>query len=381
MDKKTSIIIYKGTEYEVRTTVLLELEKMGMQINDSYVEKILQNQSPFSNWSLSYLINIDLNNIKYIGSNSILGRIIKLDKKGDVLDYFETVYDATINGLKGNYTYSFENLHKNGYVPKKQRCIFFGLSISYNYNHPIIKKLNRRIRHSQNWYYGKNKNVIELFTSEIASRMSFEEYLLQKIKFDSFCFVEEIRLGGYLNNDNFDIVPMKKSKYTSHDISSCEDYENRLVKLLSRYSYKEKTLFEKVEDLSQYRKRKGIYILCLTQLKGCYVGQTRKCLATRISQHFTSENSEFDKNYRPSDVKQIYVLPVDETMDLVESDCIAMLGKDICVNALAGGKSIELIKSDTYKAENYLLSDDILKWAITDSINFSEYERDVLENS
>ena len=68
-------------------------------------------------------------------------------------------------------------------------------------------------------------------------------------------------------------------------------------------------------------------------------------------------------------------------MDLVESDCIAMLGKDICVNALAGGKSIELIKSDTYKAENYLLSDDILKWAITDSINFSEYERDVLENS
>ena len=213
-----------------------------------------------------------------------------------------------------------------------------------------------------------------MYTKEIASRMSYNEYVMQGIRWESFVFAECFRSFASGHTE---------SKYTRHNIQSCNDYPERMKLLFQKYSLQGECAFKQVYDLNNVKGFSGIYLLCLPQINGCYVGKTGKCFATRIQQHFTTPNSEFDKKYRPSDIREIYIMQLDETMpmmDKVEEDCIATLGKEICLNALAGGSSIELIKSDKYDEKRHFLPENLIMWVAEDSIRIANYRKECAEN-
>jgi len=372
------IIVYRNAEYEVCEWAIKEAEHNGLAFTDEYITYLLENDSPFSSRSLDLLAHYDIANRKYIGSTGLLGRVVKLDKNGNILGYFESVFDASMDAISGNHKFSFENLHNSDTMLNKETYNFFGIIINTNSSgaeHEIISELNTIIRKNRNRYLGKNKTFREMYTDAVASRMTYDEYVRRGIQWNAFQFGECIR---YL------IGNPSESKYTKHIIENCNDYTERMRNLFQRYSFQTKCAFSRIYDLNKVKGFSGIYLLCLPQIKGCYVGKTGKCFATRIVQHFKTPNSAFDKKYKPTDIKEIYVLQLDETMQLIDSieeDCIATLGKEICLNALAGGKSIELIKSEEYDEKQHLLPPNTLQWVAEDSLNIAMYRTACAENA
>ena len=368
------VIIHRGTEYEVVKWAIDKLNSIGVEFNDEYIDYLLQNNSPFRSESLSILAILDIANKELIGSQGALGRVIKIDKKGQIIAAYDSLFDAAMDALNNNNTYSFERLHVSENTPQKYELDFFGITIkvieqSPDFDYTVIYELNRAIRRCKNKHLGRNKTFKEMYTEKIASRMTYDEYIIQGIRWEAFSFAKFIRLCA---------DPLKEHKYTQHFIENCSDYNDRISDLFQKYSIKDQSAFERIENLNDVKGFTGIYLLCLPQIKGCYVGKTEKCLATRITQHFTKPNSEFDKKYQPSDVKEIFIMQLGETtefIDLIEEDCIATLGKDICLNALAGGTSTEFIKADTYKAEMHFLPQDLIKWTAEDSLSIANYRK------
>ena len=88
-----------------------------------------------------------------------------------------------------------------------------------------------------------------------------------------------------------------------------------------------------------------------------YIGQTEKCLKTRIIQHFNKSQSEFDKSHSLQDVTKIFVLNLPtELLDQVEIDCIASVPSQMLFNVFAGGGLTIMVTSDRYNPTQYLLS-------------------------
>lgn len=366
-------IIYRGLEYQVSERVIEELNSMGQEFDDAYITYLLRNDSPCFSWGLTILSKFDIMNRTYIGKNSLLGRIVKLDKQGNVVAFFDTMYETVMDSINCSNKYSFESFSRNGIVDDKKQYDFFGLQINVSSNAiqtEVIKKLNSEIRRCKNRHHGRNKMFKAGYSKEVASRMSYDEYVMQAIRWHSFCFGDLIH-GLFCDSE---------SKYTKHFTENCGDYSERMKMLFHRYSKNNITLFEKIKDLNEIRGFSGIYLLCLPQIKGCYVGKTEKCFATRIPQHFTTPNSAFDKKYIPTDIQDIYILQLDEMMpliNLIEEDCIAVLGKEVCLNAVAGGYSIELIKSDRYDEKEHFLSLNDLNWVVEDAFNITQYRKNL----
>ena len=372
-------IIHRGTEHEVVKWAIDQLNSMGVEFNDEYIDYLLQNNCPFNPTKLSILAILDIANKELIGPHGVLGRVIKIDKQGQIIATFDSIFDAALDALNCSNKYSFERLHTIGCDPQKYELDFFGITIkaieqSPDFDYTVIYELNRTIKRCKNKHLGRNKTFKEMYTEKIASRMTYDEYIIQGIRWETFSFAKFIRLCA---------DPLKEHKYTQHIIENCSDYNDRISDLFQKYSIKDQSAFERIDNLNSVKECAGIYLLCFPQIKGCYVGKTEKCLATRITQHFTKPNSEFDKKYQPSDVKEIFIMQLGETtefINLIEEDCIATLGKDICLNALAGGTSIEFIKSDTYHAEEHFLPQNIVMWAAEDSLAISSYRKDCADD-
>ena len=358
MESSKRVVLYHDNEIEVSEWAVSEIESIGLTFNDHYISCLLENDSPWKRCGLTILVHYDFLNRKYIGVNGLLGRIIKIDKKDNLIKLYDTVFEAVLDSLNDKYLFSFEKLYLNESTYKKQTQKFFGISIKINTVNPLIQQLNKTIRRCKNKYYGNNKVFLEMFSEEISTNMSFEEYTIQGVRWEAFTFgayIDSLLREGPVDNDN---------KYVVHNIEQCKNYDVRLEKLFRRYSKDGQTLFKQIYDLKKAKGLFGIYLLCLPQIKGCYVGQTKKCFATRISQHFTMPHTAFDNTYVPADIREIYILPfrqISNLIDVVEEDCIAFLGKEICLNAVAGGTSIEFIKSENYDPSQYLLSNDLLK--------------------
>ena len=377
MSSPKRIIVYRNVEYEVYEQTIKEVEDNGLAFTDEYITYLLENDSPWSFSGLDLLARFDVLNKTYVGLNGLLGKVVKLDKNGGVIKSFETVLDAAMDTVNGG-RYSFERFHEEGVGLSKVTYDFFEIKIN---TYPggmadeIVRVLNKTIRRIRNRCLGKNKTFREMYMDGVASQMTYEEYVLRGMRWEAFLFGYSIR--------NF-VNISAESQYTEHNIEMCGDYMERLDLLLRKYSVDGATVFEQVQDLNKVKGFAGIYLLCLPQIKGCYVGKTEKCFATRIKQHFTTPNSAFDTKYKPTDIKEIYVLQLDETMQLIDSieeDCIATLGKEICLNTLAGGKSIELIKSEEYDEKQHLLPPNILQWIAEDSLNIAMYRATCVENN
>ncbi|MBQ1195785.1 MAG: GIY-YIG nuclease family protein [Clostridia bacterium] len=379
MDIPKRLVPYGNSEYEVCEWAIEDVNKLGLEFDEAYISYLLTNQSPWSSWSLTVLASIDILNRKHIGKGSTLGRVVSIDRNGSIIACFENLFDAVMGTLNSNYTYSFEKVYDCSNLPQKQVYDFFGLKIkvkSFDEWDDIIGNLNKTIRRCKNRYFGKNKIFREMYNEGVSSRMSYDDYVIKGIRWDCFNFGQFLRGLNNVSSESIGRNSDLESKCTQHNIEKCNDYEVRLNNLFERYSIDGTVAFKKMYDLNEVRGRTGIYILCFPQIKGCYVGKTTKCFARRIPQHFTTPNSAFDRKYCPDDVKEIFVLQLYETqfmVDAIESDCIASLGSEICLNAVAGGESIDFIKSERYDSNKYQIDLDLVKWASQDSINIANY--------
>lgn len=375
--KKT--IIYQNIEYEVCEWAIEKLKSIGISYEDEYISYLLQYDNPLSSQRLDILGNMDYINRQYIGTGSLLGRIVKIDKNGIICDYFENLFDAVIDSLNCNNKYSYEKLHNNGIYQSKITYDFFGTKInvvSKGKEIDAIKKLNSHIRTCKNGYWDKNNHFNKIYHSfHISSKLTYDEFKMQYLRWLSLSF------SGYFQYHYSDCID---NEYTRHIEDNCNDYSQRINSLFKKYSNDKGCCFQKIYDLKQVYGLPGIYLLCFPKIKGCYVGKTEKCLLKRITQHFTTPNSIFDRKYTPTDVEEIYILQLDETLpfiNIIEEDCISTLGKDICLNAFAGGNSIELIKSDKYNASMHTINEDLLEWVVSDSHNITQYRKECAENN
>ena len=144
-------------------------------------------------------------------------------------------------------------------------------------------------------------------------------------------------------------------------------YHAALTKLLSRYTFKGTSLLKKVNTLDEYKSYAGVYILCLTGVRGYYIGQTSASLTKRIRQHWRKPGTDFDRKYCEADVANIYVMPFNISevfgqmgLDALERDCVASIPKKYLLNCLVGGTTTLGIQDNDYKQADFRLTKDIL---------------------
>lgn len=135
-----------------------------------------------------------------------------------------------------------------------------------------------------------------------------------------------------------------------------------MIELQRRYTFKKTTLLKKVTNLDDYKNHAGIYILCLSAVRGYYVGQTAISLTKRIQQHWRKPETDFDRKYREADVTEIYVMPLDIStvyeqfgLDALEGDYIASTPDKFLLNCMAGGNTIIGVKSKEYNPADFRL--------------------------
>jgi hypothetical protein len=81
-DMSKRIVTHLGIEYEVPEKFIESIEKNGVIFNNEYISYLFENSSPLSSKDLSFLIYLDIRNLKYIGSNGTLEELFILIKKG-----------------------------------------------------------------------------------------------------------------------------------------------------------------------------------------------------------------------------------------------------------------------------------------------------------
>ena len=99
MEQNKKIIIYNDVEYKISLKIINWLNNYGVEMNDQYIEYLLKNSNSYYNNAIEFLALMDLFNRKYIGEKGQLGRIVKIDKNGTILEYFDSVFDACIDSI------------------------------------------------------------------------------------------------------------------------------------------------------------------------------------------------------------------------------------------------------------------------------------------
>ena len=79
----------------------------------------MENDNPFAPFNINFLIHFDIQNRLYIGENTVLGKIIKIEKSSKITKVFNTVYDAMIDAINSDDFYIFENVYNNTYDKSK----------------------------------------------------------------------------------------------------------------------------------------------------------------------------------------------------------------------------------------------------------------------
>lgn len=351
-------ITCKGEIFEPSNAILVLAKGANQELTDSYIEELKKNYSYDFSRDISILIMSDLFSKKFIGKKGFLGQIVKIDSNGKLLGYFETVYDAVIDSIHHNKKrYIFEYYLKESEFQKPY--MFFGTQIDLTYNNYINNQLNKTINFCYNTYFEKRKYIRDYYEyMRLQSKISFEEYKLRKIKYDCLQLGSTIQIT--FNN-------IKRNPCIQRDTEPCLDYQEKLNKLIKRYSLNKSSAFINVKKISNYCHVSGIYILCLSNIKACYIEYEERCIMTSIIRLFLEPESIFYGTYTPDDIDQILILPLDKTMDMAKSiktDCANILGYRICLNThfdQNASKHLNKLKlwrivKDSQKYTRYLIS-------------------------
>lgn len=213
-----------------------------------------------------------------------------------------------------------------------------------------ITSLNRAIKFLKRWESRAFKSYDDPFIKTQIGDISFEDFCEQYRKNYFFTLVDYFRYWKESLSEIEERVKMEE-----------KPYKVNLENLLKRYAVNGLTKFEKADDLNVYTGQSGIYIFCLDEIRGYYIGQTTTDIKTRIKRHWSEPSNTFDRTYGPKDVSAIYVLRLKtKYLNRVEQDCIANINEKYLLNGFVGGNVIAGVHSAWYNSGDYKLGQDEL---------------------
>ena len=354
-DNKIEITLGKKN-YMIEKFLIERLNDLNVKIDEEYYNYIIQYKNPYSSslseFDVFQLLNSDYwNRILYDKENG-LGNILIYDKEGNIIGEYQNLTELLLEVNENGLSYGFRKFHDKGIIPSKQKMDFYGVQITYSNQHPYLEKINKVVKDINNWRNGKkSENAYnDEIRKSLRKRYSFDAFKLQMVKHWSFML-------GEIEDD------VRRSLKEEKEITGTEEeYKRQLDYLFNRYSLNGICGFEEVKNLNLVHKYSGIYVLCFDYERKYYIGQAKTSFKERIIQHFTRQNSHFDKTHKPLDVSKIYVLhTTDEFIDYVEQDCIANINKNYLLNVMAGGHSIMSVTHEGYNPNNFKFSIEFVK--------------------
>lgn len=360
-DNCMKTISFCNTEIEVSKSYIDDYQKLGINLTEQYLNEIWNYHSVYYEGNvqreISLLMRYDLS-YKYLLLKNGLGSIIYYNSQGKAERYFNTFVDFySFASENSSLTYGFEKFHEEGIRVSRNKISFFGIIFlplydQMSWKNLYITSLIYWIKRTKVWEKSNVEKIYEdPFFKEKRENVSLHEYCQQRLKNHYFNI-------GYSVCNAMETINRLRNRIEMDE----KEYVYDIDRLLRRYSYNEKFLFEKVDCLADYKNHIGIYMFCLHNVRGIYIGQTRKSILARIKAHWTNPSSNFDSTFGPNDVDEIYVIKVPQIyLNDVEIDCIASINEKYILNKMRGGGIIETVHSQTHRSEEYLLEDEHLK--------------------
>lgn len=363
---------WHNTLLEIPKWIVERYEEENISLDDVYLDNLYSNHRPpmfsfqtepkYSDEFTSLMIA----NLYCIMARKSLGKFVLYGSDGNIVALFDNLYEIVCNESYRWYDLGYESFDTDTMFPEKvakQRQIR-GLPVvePTEKGSMMLQELNDYKRNMFAWFYGARakKCFNDEHRSPLLNDYTFEEFRKQHCKAVSMEFYRTLAASiRYLENNNNDKIKRQKMPLAP--------YHTALTKLLSRYTFKGTQLLKKVNTLDEYKSYAGIYILCLTSVRGYYIGQTSASLTKRIRQHWRKPGTDFDRKYCEADVADIYVMPFDISevfgqmgLDALERDCIASIPKKYLLNCLVGGTTTLGIQDNNYKQADFRLTKDIL---------------------
>ncbi len=327
-----------------------------------FIEKSANCFNPYydiNDLEIKRLIKRFVANKKITSLKSGLGMFVKCEN-GAVVDKSNNLYDFVSFSNDSNIYYSFEKIETR-YANVPIGYNFYGTLIKYrnlesNIHSFVFKFLNDSIKETLSFISGNMvKEYFKDRNKKCLEKLTFDDFKTRLLRWRLFMLSET--LFGWLES--------YKDNFEREQNISLEEMSNRINSLLDRYSLNGKSLFTKVEKLSDFKNSSGIYLLIMSSFRAAYIGQATSSIFKRVLGHIQHPTSGFDKSILPLDITEIYVLrtPKDLKMiDDIERDCIATLENIICVNSSIGGhNTIGSIHDKEYDSNKYLLNPERLK--------------------
>jgi hypothetical protein len=360
-DNHMKTIGFRNSKITVSKAYIDDYEKIGINLTEQYLNEIWSYHSVYYGGNvqseISQLMRYDLS-YKYLFLKNGLGSIIYYNSQGEPDRYFDTFVDFyNFANENSNLTYGFEKFHEEGIRVTRNRINFFGIIFlplydQMSWKNLYITKLLYWIKWIKIWEKTKAKKDYEdPYNQERRGKVPFHEYCQQRLKNHYFSI-------GYLVHNASETINRLRNRIEMDE----KEYIYDIDRLLGRYSCNGKFLFEKVDCLTDYKNCIGIYMFCLHDVRGIYIGQTRNSIPDRIKDHWSKPSSNFDRTFGPNDVDEIYVIKVPLIyLNDVERDCIASINEKHILNGLRGGGIMETVHSQMHRSEDYLLEDEHLK--------------------
>lgn len=356
---------YQGEMYKIPEWLVNRFGKMNLDLDEKYLDNIMRYRPTYhelitKDAIVRQLFDESWNIVLYSQEHG-LGKIVVYSPEPQ---FYDTLVDAMLDDHQKCF-FSFSKYHNMGVMPNQNAQVRFGVHSQTRYSNRIIRWLNLYVRDIYRDVNSKDVFAGYSVYSQKGGTMSFDMFRKQRILSAAFSF------AAYLYRQN---ESMKQLLHNAQE--NRQAYNDKLQKLLSRYSKEGETVFEKVSDLNDYIGFSGIYVLCFDKLAKCYIGQASKSIRHRVIAHFSKPETQFDYLCDFRDVSGIYVLHVsDEFLDDVEQDCIAFMGGEHLLNACAGGKSIVSVRGDDYNPDDYLLPPAIIRIIVNESTNVKKHNK------
>lgn len=382
-------IHWHDTLLEIPKWIIERYNKENINLDDKYLDELYSyHRPPMLSFQTEpeyshVFTRLMIANLNGIRAKKSLGKFVMYGSDGSKIATFDSLYKIVLNENYRCNCLGYESSDKENIFPEKvakQRQLR-GLTVVEPTEKAgiMLRELNDYKRNMFAWFYGvrAQKSFHDEHRSPLLNDYTFEEFRKQHCKAISMEFYWALAASiRYFDSNNQDKAKRQEMPLTP--------YNAALTRLQKRYTFKKKALLKKVTNLDDYTNFAGIYILCLSGVRGYYVGQTAHSLSKRIRQHWRKPGTDFDRKYSESDVAEIYVMPLDIPavyeqfgLDAIERDCIASVPKKYLLNSMVGGGTILWVKNKKYKQADYRLPTDVLN-DLKDRILFFQEEHDLV---
>ncbi len=319
--KKTYII--NNVNYELSDRTIEKIKYLEIELNEVTIEQF-KRLTPYTecfNSKITMIVDALYFNKKYLSKDGVFGRIIRYSKKGDILRYFDNMYDAALDHVKSRYYYGFEKFHEVGIIPYECEIDFFG----------------RKINNRDSCVKGEN-NPIELLTRAVSKLQHWVNKYNKGQTFKSIIFGGDVTVDDKKLSWEYICATINYSrsirdyfKYRNDDSTTKEMLERGIDDLLDRYSCGDCYGFIKVDNIEDFYMIPGVFVLELEELNKVAIWYDTLDVSGGVACFL--HGGPYSKCWiYPKDVSNIFLLLCDrENVKKVYNDCVNFLPKELTI--------------------------------------------------